>query len=399
MNIRRFIKKRVYLDYASLTPVDPKVIREMKKYSGARYANPSSLYQEGVNAKKALEGGRRSCATSIGSHPDEIVFTSGGTEANSLALIGTLRAAKKAGFEKPHLIISSIEHSSIMQTADELEREGVEVTRLGVDKAGIVSVQELKKALKPNTYLVSIMMVNNEIGSIEPIHRISKALRQFRSRSVKKDGNPYPLFHTDASQAVLYSEINTESLGVDLLTLDGAKIYGPRGMGLLYVRRHVVIEPVIHGGGQEKGLRSGTENVPSVMGMAKALGIAVRERPDEAKRLAELKGMLMAGLMEIDPKITANGGGSVVNTSPHILNVSIPGIDSEYFVLRLDAAGFACSTKSSCLRDADESYVLKAIGAESANSIRFSFGRSTRKSDIKSLFSAISEILGTNDND
>lgn len=385
--------KRIYLDYASLTPMDPRVIREVKKYSATKYANPSSLYKEGVAAKKALEEGRKKVADFIHAHSDEIVFIGGGTEANNIAIEGSLKAAHKSGVQKPHLIISSIEHSSVIEVANMAERIGCEVTRLSVDSHGVVSLDELKKSIKPNTVLVSIMMVNNEVGTLEPIREAIKIVRQARKERVAANAeeadSKYPLFHTDAAQA-LYEDINMESLGVDLLTLDGSKVYGSRGIGCLYIRRGTPIEPIIYGGGQEKGMRSGTENIPAVMGFAKALEILKKGvRSKEKEGVSQLKELFIEKLKVIQLDITING----VTTSPHILNVSIPGIDNEFFVLQLDAAGIACSTKSSCLRDEEESYVLKAMGANSKTSIRFSFGRYTKKSDIVKAAKIIADIL------
>ncbi len=379
--------KRIYLDHASLTPIDPRVMREMKAYSGPEYANPSSIYKEGVTAKKALEKARASAASFLHAHQGEIVFTSGGTEANGLALEGAGRAAHRNGIQKPHIIISAIEHSSIMETADMLEKHGVEVTRIPVNAGGTVSAEEIRKAIKASTYMVSIMTVNNEIGTIQPIREIAKAVRWARTNVTK---TRYPLFHTDAAQAMLYENLNVDQLGVDLMTLDGGKACGPRGIGALYVRRDTPIEQIIYGGGQESGLRSGTENIPAICGFAKALEIAAEEKAPETARLQELKRYFMAELLKIRPDIRANGAGPA---SPHILNVSIPGIDNEFFVLRLDAKGVAASTKSSCLRDMEGSYVLAAIGADSKASVRFSFGRWTKKGDLKAALKILAKTL------
>ncbi len=379
--------RRIYLDYASLTPIDPRVLREMKAFSASEYANPSSIYREGVTAKKALDDMRTRVAAFLHAHADEIVFTSGGTEANALVLEGAGRAAHRNGITKPHLIISAIEHSSVMETAAMLEKHGVEVTRLPVDASGRISPDELRAAIKPTTYLVSIMTVNNEIGSIQPIRDIAKAVRWARTNITKSQ---YPLFHTDAAQAALSTDLAVDKLGVDFLTLDGSKVCGPRGTGALYVRRNVPIEPTIYGGGQERGLRSGTENIPGIAGLAAALDIAGKERDAESKRLSDLKVFMSGELMKLRADIRVN---SAEPAAPHILNISIPGIDNEFFVLQLDARGVAVSTKSSCLRDEDESYVLKAIGALSRESVRISFGRFTTKSDIKAALRAFGEVL------
>jgi cysteine desulfurase len=395
--------KRIYLDYASLTPIDPRVLREMKAFSTPEYANPSSLYKEGVAAKKAMGEARKGIAEAIHAHADEVVFTSGGTEANGLALEGAGRAAHRNGIEKPHLIISAVEHSSIMEVAAMMEKHGVEVSRVPVDASGAVSADEVRKAIKPNTFMVSIMTVNNEIGTIQPIREIAKAVRWARANVTKAQ---YPLFHTDAAQAALYEPLNMEQLGVDLMTLDSSKVYGPRGIGALYVRRGTPIEPIIYGGGQERGMRSGTENIPAMKGFAKALELAADEREGQSKKIAGLKDFFLKSLLKIRPDITVNpGSGGAIEaafksdhkrshfSTPHILNIQIPGIDNEFFVLQLDAKGIAASTKSSCLRDADESYVLKAIGADSRTSVRFSFGRWTTKAQLKATLKVIAKIL------
>ena len=388
-------RKRIYLDYASLTPIDSRVLYEIKRFSAQKYANPSSWYREGVAAKKALDESRKSVADFLHAHPDEIIFTSGGTETNCLAIEGVIKSTKAAGIEKPHLIISAIEHSSIMEVASKMEKWGCEVTKIGVDKNGTILLDQLKKSIKPNTVLISIMTVNNEIGTIQPIREIAKIIRHAkggydRVRVAKRTSqyNLYPLFHTDAAQGALYNELHVEKLGIDLLTLDGSKVYGPRGIGALFIKRNTSIEPIIFGGGQEFGMRSGTENLPSIAGFAKALEIITIENgKGKMENVSTLRNHMITGLNKISPGVRVNG------FSPHILNVSIPGIDNEFFVLQLDENGIACSTKSSCLRDQEESYVLKAIGAPNGESIRFSFGRWTEKKDIRRVLKIIAKIM------
>jgi cysteine desulfurase len=395
-----FSKKRIYLDYASLTPIDLRVVGVMNKYSMPRYANPSSFCKEGVVAKKALSDGRARVAGFLHAQPGEIVFTSGGTESNNLAIIGAVEALHEKGvaYEDMHIIVSAIEHSSVRECANYLSGKGVVIDAISVDESGIVVLDELKKKLRDNTVIVSIMTVNNEIGSVQPIREIVKMIRHFRlhrgqtsMQNFDFQSYQYPIFHTDASQAALYEDLNVEKLGVDLLTLDGTKVYGPRGIGALYIRRDTPIVPIIYGGGQESGRRSGTENIPAIMGLAKALDIAGAEREKETERVAGLKAFFIEKLKEARPDLDfkVNGASShsarrdlAVVMSPHILNIFIPKIDNEFFVLQLDAKGISCSTKSSCLRDEDESYVLKSIGADSRHSVRFSFGRWTTKGEI-----------------
>ncbi len=348
---------KIYLDYASLTPIDKGVMKIMKKYSKGEYTNPSSLYTSGVKAKRAIDEAKTDIAKLIHAHPDELVFTSGGTEANDLVF--RMCQGKK-------VMISAVEHSSIIENENAI--------LIPVDKNGIVDLDFIKENLNPEIYLVSIMYVNNEIGSVQPINEIAKIIRDFN-----KKNSTNILFHTDASQAVSLMTIFVEKLSVDLMTFDGHKIYGPRGMGMLYVKRGIEIK------------RRGTENVPAIMGFSYALSINEKIKEKENKRISEIKSFLYKGLREINPQTKING--SLENSTPHILNVSIPNIDNEFFLLQLDVKGIEVSTKSACLRDEDESYVLKAICANSKNSIRFSFGRDTSMGDIKYTLKVISKLL------
>lgn len=349
--------KRIYLDYASLTPIDKGVLKQINKFSKREYSNPSALYASAVKAKSVIEEAKARVAKVIHAHPDEIIFTSGGTESNQLVL---------NSFLNKQIIISNIEHSSIIKH--------VGTINIPVNQGGQVDLDLLKKSITNETALVSIMMVNNEIGAIQPIQEIAKIVRDYR----KNNNSQLPLLHTDASQAPIHLPIYVEKLGVDLITLDGNKIYGPRGIGMLYVKR-----------GSVDIVRAGTENIPGIMGFAHALEIAEKMREKESARIAELKEFFIDELKKINTEIKINGS----NTTPHILNISIPGIDSEFFVLQLDAKGIECSTKSACLRDEDESYVLKAIGTNSADSVRFSFGRYTTKGELKKVLRVMKGIL------
>jgi cysteine desulfurase len=400
--------KSVYLDYASQTPVDKRAEREMARYVKAErkglYANPSAVHGAGVAAKKILEASRASVAKFLDAHADEIVFTSGGTEANGLAIEGSARAMRHSGFAgstaKPHIIISAIEHASIMEMATMMEKHGCDVTRLSVDRSGMVMLDELKKAIRPSTFMISIMTVNNEIGVIEPLSEIAKIIRYARTNITKHPS--YPLFHTDASQAALYYELDVEKLGVDLLTLDSIKVYGPKGVGALYVKRGTPIEEIMYGGGQENGLRSGTENVAGAVGFSKALEIAALERTVETMRLVALRDYFIDQLraktkvgISSNDNFRINGAytaGDARSRVANNINVSLPNIDHEFFMLQLDARGVVCSTKSACLRDEDESYVLRAIG-EKGQSLRFSLGRFTKKKDIVRALKFIDETL------
>jgi cysteine desulfurase len=351
--------RRIYLDYASLTPIDNGVMKQMKKYSTQEYSNPMSYYASAVNAKKAIEGAQERIANVLHAHPDEIIFTSGGTESNNLVLQNKINK---------HIITSAIEHSSIINP--------IQATHISVDANGMINLDLLKKSITSETTIVSVMLVNNEIGTIEPLSEIAKIVRDAR----KNYGGQFPLLHTDACQAIAHIPIYVEKLGVDLISLDGHKVYGPRGIGMLYVRRGTLnIE------------RAGTANVPGIMGLAYAIELTEKIREKETARIADLKEYFVNELIGIDSGIRING--DLYNFSPHILNVSIPNIDNEFFVLQLDARGIECSTKSACLKDEEESYVLKEIGANSKNSIRFSFGRNTTKGELKDVIKVITQIL------
>lgn len=355
--------KRIYLDYASLTPIDKGVMKVIKKYSTEDYTNPSSFYTSGIKSAHAILQARIDIAKVIHAHHYEILFTSGGTESNDIVF---------RAFAGKKIFISAVEHSSINKYANAI--------KIPVDQKGQIDLEFLGKNLTIDTGLVSVMMVNNEIGVIEPIREIAKIVRDFN-----KKNNTHILFHTDASQAG-YLPLHLEKLGIDLMTLDGQKIYGPRGVGMLYVRRETVEDIV-------DIERAGTENTPAIIGFSYALTLLEKMREKEVVRIGELKNFFFTELQKINKEIKLNG--SLENSSPHILNVSIPNIHSEFFILQLDAKGIECSTKSACLRDSDESYVLRAIGASSKNSVRFSFGRGTSNGDLKKVLKVISRILTT----
>jgi len=353
---------RIYLDYASLTPIDKGVMKEIKKYSSGEYANPSSLYASGIKAKKAIEDAKTRISKVLHAHPDEIIFTSGGTESNNLVF---------KNFVDKKIMISAIEHSSIIRD----ENLNKNVIKVPVDENGIVDLEFLRENIAADTAIVSIMYVNNEIGSIQPIHEVVKIVREAN----KKFGTTI-LVHTDACQAPAHLPLYVEKLGVDLMSLDGHKMYGPRGVGMLYVKR-----------GSIKIERAGTENVPGIMGLAYAMELVEKKREKETARITELRDFFIKELKTINPEIKVNG--SLESSVSNILNISIPNIDSEFFILQLDAKGIECSTKSACLRDEDESYVLKAIGANSHNSVRFSFGRDTSKGDLKKVLGVVGKLI------
>ncbi len=382
-------KKRIFLDYASITPVDPEVQKVMAVAGNS--ANPSALYEEAILAKAKMKAARSSIARFLNAQEKEIFFTSGGTEGNNLAILGIFEAAKKQGI-KPHLITSKIEHPSVLEVFSEVEKRGGEVTYLDVSEDGFVLPKTVREALKPNTVLISIMLANNEIGTVEPIKEISKVIKDFKNNKVNKN---YPYFHSDACQAALYLKLDVLKMGLDLLTLDGIKVYGPRGSGALYVRDETLIEPIIFGGGQEKGLRSGTENMPAILGLAKSLEIAEDLRDSESWRLSDIRDYAIDKILKNFPKASLNG--SKKDRLPNNINICFPGLDAEFVVISLDVAGISASYSSSCrtLKEDSSSYVIESIGKNDCknSSLRFTLGRESKKSDIDKLVSVLKKIL------
>ena len=409
--------KTVYLDYASTTPVDERVLKAALPFLKQNFHNPASLYKEGVVVKKRLDEARKTCADFLKAHPNEIFFTASGTEANNLIILGVFRKALSEDVKKPHIITTAIEHPSVLEVCAYIERSGGEVTYVPVMENGIVDPREIKKALKPNTVLISVMYANNEIGTIQPIRDIAKLVRHYKKQRVTMEvaklssstcsrnghglgGNlptphSYPLFHADASQAVQYCEMNVLLLGVDFLTMDSSKIYAPKGTGLAYVKRGIKIESLIFGGGQENGLRAGTENVFGIVALAEAMKIVEKMREKEGKRQAVLRDYLFSKILKEFPGVTVNG--DLENRLPNNANVCFPNLDAEYAIFQLDAHGIACSSVTSCknLSEDSSSYVVEAIGKPQCakSSLRFTLGRGTTKDEINYLLKIIKEIL------
>ncbi len=388
--------KRVYLDNSATTPIDPRVIKEIFLHFKKTFGNPDSIYHEGVGSKKVLEDSRKNFASLLGAHTDEIIFTSGGTESNNIAILGVVKAfLEKNTTEECHVIISSVEHASVREVVYELRSSGIKVDEVPVLPNGLVDLQILKKLLKKETALVSVQYANNEMGAIQPIREIAKILKNYRDEKKEKNGENFPIFHTDASQAFCYLDCNVERLGVDLMTLDGQKIYGPKGVGALYVKRGAMISPIIFGGGQERGLRPGTPNVPLIAGLVKAGQICFDEREKETKRLSKLRDWLISEILKIAPKGAIINGDSKERL-PNNVNFSVPSIDAEFLVLKLDVAGIAISTKSACLKQEESSYVVSALGGDdwrAKNTIRISLGRFTGYEDLKKLLINLKKYL------
>ena len=380
--------KRIYLDHAATTYLDPRVKRAMEPFWEKNFGNASTIYKEGLDARNALNQARKTIAKLIGAHPDEIIFTNGGTESDNLAIFGIAR-----NYKTGHIITSKIEHHAVLKPCEFLEKENFKITYLDVDKNGIVDLKQLKKSLRKDTILVSIMYANNEIGTIQPIREIAKIIRDFRKKNNPPAGGPF--FHTDAIQAAGYLDLNVQKLGVDLMSVNASKIYGPKGLGFSYIKRGVKLSPIIYGGGQERGLRPGTENIPGIVGLAKALEISQNIREKEAKRLAVLRDYLIKGILKKIKGASLNG--HPVLRLPNNANVSIPRIEGESLVLYLDAQGISCSTGSACTsQDLEPSHVITALGKSkeaSHSSVRFSLGRKTSKSDMDYVLKVLPDIV------
>lgn len=374
--------KETYLDNSATTPTDPRVLEEMLPFLSDIYGNPSSFHSKGKEAKDAVDSAREKVAKILNCSSKEIIFTSGGTESINFALKGIAFANREKG---NHIITSKIEHHAVLETCAYLEKNGFEITYVNVDKYGFVSPIDIKNAITDKTILISIMYANNEIGTIEPIEEIG---------AIAREKGIY--FHTDACQAAGSFELDVNKLNVDLLTINGSKIYGPKGVGILYKKSGIDIEPLIHGGGQEFNLRSGTENVSSIVGFAKALEIAQSEMKENNFRMTGLRDYLIHGLLKI-PKSRLNGHPK--QRLPNNVNVSFLDVEGEAMLLYLNEKGIYASTGSACTSQSLEtSHVLAAIGLPyeaSHGSLRFSLGKNTKIDDIDYLLKVLPDVINT----
>lgn len=371
----------VYLDHAATTYVKPEVFEAMKPYFSEHFGNASSIYSIGRESKKAVEEARDKVAKAIGAQGREIYFTGSGSEADNWALKGVAAANKKKG---NHIITSAIEHPAIMNTCKYLENEGFEVTYLPVDSDGLISLEQLRNAIKDNTILISIMFANNEIGTIQPIQEIGAIARE---KGI--------LFHTDAVQAVGNIAIDVEKLNIDLLSLSGHKFYGPKGSGALYIRKGVKISSLIHGGQQERGKRASTENIPAIVGLAKAIELATENIDAYNKKLEHLRERTIEGLMAKVPYIRLNGHRH--KRLPGNVNISFQYIEGESLLLMLDMKGICGSSGSACSSGSlDPSHVLMAIGLPheiAHGSLRLSFGDGNTDEDVDYILETIPAIV------
>lgn len=381
--------RKVYADHAATTRVHPAVAEVMARVLTEDFGNPSSVHAFGRTARKHVEWAREQVARLIGARPSEIFFTSGGTEADNWALRGAMEAARGRG---RHLITTAIEHHAVLDCARQLEREGWEVTVLPVEPVtGFVRAEDLVSALRPDTVLVSVMLANNEIGTVQDIAGLVAAVKAAR---------PDVVFHTDAVQAAGQIPVDVGALGVDLLTLSAHKIYGPKGVGALYVRKGVPFSPMLYGGGQERGHRPGTENAAGIAGFGKAAELARLELEARAEHARQLRDRFVAGVLERIPGTHVNGpdpATQAARRTPGNASVSFEGVEAETLLMRLDMEGIACSAGSACTAGSVEpSHVLKAIGlprARAAGTLRFSFGQDNTPDDVDYMLEVLSGVV------
>jgi len=379
--------RRIYMDYAATTPVHPEVVKAMQPYFTDVFGNPSSIHSFGREAKEAVEQARDRVAALIGAKSEEIVFTGSGTEANNFAIKGIAYASVQGisrGRSGNHIITSAIEHHAVIEPCKFLETQGFEITYLQVDKYGLVDPENVRKAITDKTILVSIMHANNEIGTIEPIAEIGKICRE---KGV--------YFHTDAVQTAGHIPVDINELQVDLLSMSAHKLYGPKGVGALYIRKGTRMVSFIHGGEQEHNRRASTENVPGIVGFGKAAEIAKREMSDEAEKLRVLRDRLISGILENIERTRLNG--HPVNRLPNNVNVSIEYVEGESVLLNLDLAGIAASTGSACSSASLEpSHVLLATGLPpeiARTGLRFTLGRYTTMDEVEYVLKVLPKII------
>jgi len=370
------------MDHTAGMPVDPRVLEAMLPYFSQQYGNPSSLHSWGNEARKAMEDARAKVVALVGAkRSEEIFFTSGGTESNNLAIKGVAYRNKDKG---NHIVTSTIEHMSVMNSCKSLVKDGFNVTFAPVDKYGVVDVQSLEKAITDKTILVSVMYANGEIGTIQPIKETGEIVHRRGA-----------LLHVDAVAAAGQVPINVENENIDLMSISSNDIYGPRGIGALYVKTGTRIQPIIHGGGQERGLRSGTENIPAIVGMGKAAEIAKVEMKTEGERLTQLRDKLIKGLLESIPSSFLNGHSTL--RVPNNANVRFSYIEGESLILSLDMLGVACSSGSACTsKTLEPSHVLLAIGLkheEAHGSLLFTLGKQNNEEDVDYVINALPDIV------
>ncbi|MGB6960018.1 MAG: IscS subfamily cysteine desulfurase [Candidatus Acidiferrum sp.] len=384
---------RVYLDFNATTPVDPQVLDAMLPYFSAEFANASSIHTPGQRARAAVETAREQVAALIGAKPQEIVFTSGGTESDNHAIFGVLSSAVTQAIlavhssstqPTPHLITTTIEHEAVLNACQAAEKQGVSVTYLPVDREGQVDPEAVRRAIRPETALITVMHANNELGTVQPLEEIGRIASEHKV-----------YFHTDAVQSAGKIPIDVNALNIDLLSLSGHKLYAPKGVGALYVRSGTRLQQLLYGGHHQRGFRPGTENVAGIVGLGKAAELARNSLANDAQRISALRDKLERSLLERVPQIRVNG--SDLPRTPNTTNIQFAGIEGEALVIALDLKGLSCSVGAACSSGAVEpSHVLTAIGLsqeEAKSSLRFSLGRHTTQSEIAFALEVISTAV------
>lgn len=375
------MRRRVYFDHNATTPVDGEVLAAMLPFFADDFGNASSIHSVGQRARAAVEQARESVAALLGARPAEIIFTSGGTESDNLAILGCVAAAPGG---RKHVITSAIEHHAVLNPCQRLEQQGVEVTYVPVGHEGIVDADAVRRALRPETVLISIMHANNELGTLQPVEAIGR---------IAAEADVW--FHTDAVQSAGKLALDVEALGVDLLSLSGHKLHAPKGVGALYVRKGTHLQPILYGGHHERDRRPGTENVAGIVGLGRAAALARQRGADDARRIAGLRDRLEAGLLERIPHAEVNG--SRARRTPNTTNITFSFVEGEALVIALDLKGLACSTGAACSSGAVEpSHVLTAIGlpAEQARaSLRFSLGHANTEEDVDFALAVVPGVV------
>lgn len=373
------MKREIYLDHAATTPVDSAVLRKMQPYFDVKYGNPSSVHRLGDQARQAVEKARQQVADFLGCSANEIYFIGSTSESDNWVILGAIEKARGRGLKKPHIITSSFEHKAILEPIRVLEKKGlIEVTLLPINQDGLVEIKDLEKKIQKNTVLISVMYANSEIGTVQPIKEIGQIVKKANSRRE----NPI-IFHTDAVQAVNYLNCQVDYLEVNCLSFSAHKIYGPKGIGVLYIRKDTNLSPLIRGGGHERGMRAGTENVPGIVGLGQAVVLVTKKYKDNQK-IKKLRNKLITGILRDIPNVQLNG--SLKNRLPNNAHLSFDGVEGEGLLIELSEKGIYVSTGSACASHSlKPSHVLTAIGLsdEQAHaSVRFTLGRQTKSSDI-----------------
>lgn len=375
---------KIYLDYAAATPMDPEVLKTMRPYFAEQFFNPSASYLAAREVRQQLTLARECIAGCLGSRPAEVIFTAGATEANNLAICGVMK-----NFPDGKVLVSAIEHESVLAPARQYNHQEIPVT-----EQGVLDLKALENLIDEQTVLVSVGYVNNELGTVQPLAEVAQILNKLRNIRLEQDSKLPLYLHSDAAQAGNYLDLHVSRLGVDLMSINGSKIYGPKQSGALYVKAGVSLQPLIVGGGQEFGLRSGTENVPAAIGLAKAVELAQTKRRDVSERLQKLRQDFEAQITAQFKDAQINGGKT---RAPHIISVSFPDVDNERLMMQLDEAGIICAVGSACSAAREEaSHVLAAIGLDEAlarATLRFSLGAATSQNDIQKCLQALAELL------